>query len=72
LSAIGLRDVPPQDRWRTVRASPQCTLELVEHALHTVLLDADERLAINARRAAVPSHTPPRLLKDVTPPDPIQ
>jgi hypothetical protein len=47
-------------------------VELVEHALYAVLLDLNERLSINARRAAVPFHTPPCLLKDVTPPDPIQ
>ena len=28
-------------------------------------------IAIDARRAAVPLHPPPRLLEDVTPPDPI-
>jgi len=47
-------------------------VELVEHALYAVLLDLNERLTINARRAAVPFHTPPCLLEDVTPPDPIQ
>ena len=36
-----------------------------------ILLDLGERLAIDARRAAVPFHPPPRLLEDVTPPDPI-
>ena len=71
LTAIGLRDVPPQDRLRTIRACTQCGAELVEHALDAVLLDGGERLAIDARRAAVPLHPPPRLLEDVTPPDPI-
>jgi hypothetical protein len=40
--------------------------------LHTVLLDGDQRLAIDTSRAAVRFHPPPRLLEDVTPPDPIQ
>ena len=43
----------------------------VEQALDAVLLDVGERLAIDARRAAVPFHPPPCLLEDVTPPDPI-
>ena len=71
LPAIGLRDVSPQDRLRTIRACAQRGAELVEHALDAVLLDAGERLPIDARRAAVPFHPPPCLLEDVTPPDPI-
>ena len=71
LPAIGLRDVSPQDRLRTIRACAQRGAELLEQALDAVLLDCGERLAIDARRAAVPFHPPPRLLEDVTPPDPI-
>jgi hypothetical protein len=46
-------------------------LELVEHALHAVLLDTDERLTIDARRTTVLLHPMPCCVKDVTPPHPI-
>jgi hypothetical protein len=72
LPAIGLGDISPQDRLRPIRACAQRGVELVEHALHAVLLDLRERLAIDARRAALPFHPPPCLLEDVMPPDPIQ
>ena len=72
LTAIGLRNVSPQDRLRPIRACAQYDVELVEHALHAILLDARERLAIDARRAAIRLHPPPRLPQDVTPVDPIE
>jgi D-mannonate dehydratase len=45
--------------------------ELFEEALDSVLLDVTERLAIHSSDAAIPFHSIPRLLKDVTPPDVI-
>jgi hypothetical protein len=45
--------------------------QLVKHALDAVLLDRDERFAINACRAAVPFDALPRPPEDVIPPDPI-
>src|SRR5439155_8228287 len=58
-------------RLRAIRACTQRGAELLKHALDPVLLDARERLAIDARRAAVPLHTPPRFPQDVAPVDPI-
>jgi hypothetical protein len=69
LPAIGLGDISTQDRLRPIRACPQPGVELVEHALDAVLLNLSERLTINARRATIPFHSLPCLLKDVTPPD---
>ena len=71
LPAIGLRDVSPQDRLRTIRACAQCGAELVQQSLDPILLDVGQGLAIDPRRAAVRLHPPPCLLEDVTPPDPI-
>jgi len=71
LSAIGLRDVSPPNRRRTIRACAQHRTQLTQHALDAILLDAGERLPIDARRAAVPFHMPPRFPEDVSPPDPI-
>ena len=47
-------------------------MEFIEHPLHAILLDAIQRLLIDARRAAVPFHPPPCLPQDVTPMDPIE
>ena len=63
--------ISPLNRLRPIRASAQGGRELVKHALAAVLLDHDERLPIDARRAAVPFDALPRLLEDVIPPDPI-
>ena len=71
LTAIGLRDVSTQNRLRTIRACAQRGAEFLKQALDVVLLDRVEGHTINPRRTAVPFHTPPRLLKDVRPPDPI-
>ena len=71
LPAIGLRDVAPQNRLRTIRACAQCGAEFLQQALDAILLDGREGHPIDPRRAAVPFHPPPRLLEDVRPPDPI-
>ena len=42
LPAIGLRDVSPQNRLRTIRACAQCRAELLEQALDAILLDDRE------------------------------
>ena len=60
-------------RRRTIRACAQREVDLLQQGDPPLLLDLGQRLAINKRRrAAVPLNTPPCLLKDVTPPDPIQ
>ena len=71
LSAIGLRDVSPQDRLRTIRAGAQRGAEFVQQTLDAILLDDGQGHRIDPRRAAVPLHPPPCLLEDVTPPDPV-
>ena len=72
LTAIGLGNASAQDRLRPIRACAQRGGELTEHALYAVLLDTIERLAIDARRAAVRLHPPPCRPQDVTPVDPVQ
>ena len=71
LAAIGLGNVAPQNRLRTIRTCAQCRAELSQETLDPVLLDGRERRPIDARRPAVPFHTPPRLLEHVSSPDPI-
>ena len=70
-AAIGLRDVTPQNRLRTIPACAQHRAELVQHPPDPVLLDLGQGLTIHPGRAAVASDAPPRLLEDVTPPDPV-
>ena len=72
LSAVGLGNVPPQDRLRAIRAVAQRDAELRQKRLDAVLLDLRQRRPIDAGRAAIPFDPPPRLLEDVSPPDPIQ
>src|SRR3954470_10470691 len=71
LLAIGLRNVPAQDRLRLVRVLAQFGLDRFEEALHSVLLNRRDRLGIDARGPMVPSHLVPRLLQDVTPADAV-
>src|SRR5262249_24145 len=61
--------VPPLHHRRTVRACLQLGAELFEEELDSLLLDVADRLAIDARSAAVLLHPLPCFLEDVTPPD---
>jgi hypothetical protein len=71
LTAVGLRDVSPHHRLRTIRACAQRRAELVKQTLDAMLLDTEEGQTIDPRRAAIPLHTPPCLPEDVSPPDPV-
>lgn len=71
LAAIGLRNVSPQYRLWAIRTCTQLNAEVVEKTFDAILLDRGQSRTIDSRRAAVSFHPPPRLLKDVRPPDPI-
>jgi hypothetical protein len=66
---ICLGDVSTQYHLRPVRSVAQRGAELFKEALDSALLDCDDRLLVDTRRALVLPHLLPRLLKDVTPPD---
>jgi hypothetical protein len=72
LATIGLRDRHAPDRRGTIRTLSQSTLQLAEHPLDPVLLDLSQRHSIDAGRATIRPHPPPRLPEDVTPPDPVK
>ena len=55
LSAIGLRDVAPQNRLRTIRACAQCGAELLQAGARRHTARRTQRHRIDPRRAAVPS-----------------
>src|SRR5262249_24663181 len=71
LFSISLRDVPPQDRLRSVRIPAQYVAKLFEEEFHAVMLDFRDRLGIDARGPLIPSHLIPRLLEDVSPRDSV-
>ena len=72
LSAIALRNVPTPHRRGSIRACAQARAKVFEKRLDTRLLDFGQRHGIDARRAAVPLHPPPRFPQDVTPVDAVQ
>jgi hypothetical protein len=59
------------DRRGAIPAVPKSTLQLAEHPLDPVLLNLSQRQLIDAGRATIRPHPPPRLPKNVTPPDPV-
>jgi len=48
-----------------------CDGEFLKQALDAILLDDRQRGTVHTSGPAVPFHSPPRLLEDVIPPDPI-
>jgi hypothetical protein len=67
-----ISSLAPQNGLRAIRAGAQGDKEFLHQALHAIMLDTDERLSIDSRRAAVARHPPPGFPQDVTPVDPIQ
>jgi site-specific DNA recombinase len=61
----------PPNRQRTITTLLKLGPNLCEQTIHPVLLHRIERLPIDTSSALVPQHAPPRLLKDVIPPDPV-
>ena len=70
-ATIRLRDRHPPNRQGAIRALPKRTLQLAEQPLDAIRLDRGQRPLIDAGRTPVSLHPPPRLPKDVTPPDPV-
>lgn len=71
LPAVGLGDVLPQHRARSVRACAQRRLDLVQERDHASLLDRRDRLSIDARGSLVGPNPLPRRLQHVTPEDAV-
>jgi hypothetical protein len=71
LPPVSLGNVAPQDRLRTIPAVAQRGAQVVQKHLDSALLNLRQRLAIDARGAAISFDAPPRLPEDVIPPDPI-
>ena len=70
LPAIGLRDVSPQDRLRTIRAA--CNTRRARRACAPHRTARPRRASLDRRPPRRGSfHPPPCLPQDVTPPDPI-
>ena len=65
LLPTGLRDEDPARRQRTVAPLLQLRGQLVEQTIDPVLLDGGEGDAVDAGRAAIGAHLPPRPLQDV-------
>jgi hypothetical protein len=70
-TTIRLRYPHTPDLRRAIPALPKSTLKLAEHPLDPVLLHLSQRQPIDAGRATIRPHPPPRLPEDVTPPDPV-
>ncbi len=67
LPSVSLRYVLATDHRRSILARPQHRAEFFQEALDPILLNVADRLAVDSRGAAVPPHSSPRLLQDVTP-----
>jgi hypothetical protein len=69
---LGLGDLHPPDRLRTIAPLAQVTLQLAQQAIHPVLLHRRQGLTIDPGGAPLALHAHPRLPEDVTPPDPVE
>ena len=69
--AVGLGNVLPSNRRRSVLACLEIGLEVRKELPHAHLIDVGERLFVDARRTAVCPHPLPRRPQDVTPVDTV-
>ena len=70
-AAVGLGDLHPTHRRRTVHPRTEVTGKLVEHPLDPIGLHRLQGHPINPGGATIRSHPPPRLHQDVIPVDPV-
>jgi hypothetical protein len=72
LPTVRFRDPHAPHRLRSVAPVPDLVAHFREELRNAPLLDHRQRHAVDASSAIVAPHSLPRLLQDVTPPDPIE